>query len=279
MCAGVGLRARHLDELASTPAPVGFLEIHAENYLTGGPALRKLERLRRDHALSVHGVGLSLGSADGLDAGHLERVRALVERLQPRFVSEHLAWSVVGGTYLNDLLPLPYTGESLANVAANIDRLQTALRRPVMIENPSSYVAFAQSSIPEPDFLAALVARTGCQLLCDVNNVFVSGSNLGFDPGAYLAAVPPSAVGEIHLAGHARNDADGEMMLIDDHGSRVCDAVWALYRQAIARFGPRPTLIEWDTDVPELAVLLDEARRADREAAAAGIDVVPGRAA
>ncbi|HEX2888530.1 DUF692 domain-containing protein [Vineibacter terrae] len=267
--AGIGLRARHLDEIAAQAPAVGFLEIHAENHLSGGPALRKVERLRRDHALSVHGVGLSLGSAEGLDAHHLGRVAALVARLQPQFVSEHLAWSVVGGAYLNDLLPLPYTEESLDVVARNIERLQAALRRPVMIENPSGYVAFVQSSIPEPEFLAALAARTGCRLLCDVNNIFVSGCNLGFDPAAYLAALPAAAVDEIHLAGHARNDADGEVILIDDHGARVSDPVWALYRAAIARFGRRPTLIEWDTDVPALDVLLDEAARADREAAAA----------
>jgi hypothetical protein len=278
--AGIGLRARHLDEIAACATPPGFLEIHAENYLIGGPALRKIERLRADHVLSVHGVGLSLGSADGLDPRHLGRVAALVERLQPRFVSEHLAWSVVGGAYLNDLLPLPTTEESLAAVTRNVDRLQTALKRPVMIENPSSYVAFAQSTIPEAEFLAALVARTGCRLLCDVNNIFVSGANLGLDPAAYLAALPSAAIDEIHLAGHARNDADGETILIDDHGSRVSDAVWALYRQAIARFGQRPTLIEWDTDVPALDVLIDEARRADRGAARDGAPAsATGRAA
>jgi uncharacterized protein (UPF0276 family) len=279
MPAGIGLRARHLDEMAGCTCPAGFLEIHAENYLGGGPALRKIERLRADHEMSVHGVGLSLGSAEGLDAHHLGRLTALVARLQPRFVSEHLAWSVVGGTYLNDLLPLPYTEESLAVVAGNIDRLQSSLGRTVMIENPSSYVAFAHSTIAEPEFLAALCARAGCGLLCDVNNIFVSGSNLGFDPGAWLAALPAAAIGEIHLAGHARNDAGGETILIDDHGSRVTGAVWSLYRDAIARFGPRPTLIEWDTDVPDLDVLLDEAARADREAMAAGGMPAAGRAA
>ncbi|HKU97167.1 MAG TPA: DUF692 domain-containing protein [Vineibacter sp.] len=267
--AGIGLRARHLDEAASQAPPVSFLEIHAENYLGGGPALRKVERLRADHAMSVHGVGLSLGSADGIDAHHLGRVAALVDRLQPQLVSEHLAWSVVGGAYLNDLLPLPYTAESLAVVARNIDCVQTVLKRSLLIENPSSYVAFVQTTMTEPEFLAALVARTGCRLLCDVNNIFVSGSNVGFDPAAYLDALPAAAVAEIHLAGHACNDADGETILIDDHGSRVCDAVWSLYRRAVARFGLRPTLIEWDTDVPALDVLLEEAARADREAAAA----------
>jgi uncharacterized protein (UPF0276 family) len=215
----------------------------------------------------VHGVGLSLGSAEGLDARHLARVAALVERLQPAFVSEHLAWSRVGGAYLNDLLPLPYTEESLDIVTRNVERLQTALRRPVLIENPASYLAFMHSTIKEPEFLAALTARTGCALLCDINNIYVSAQNLGFDAGRYLAALPAAAIGEFHLAGHARKDADGETVLIDDHGSRVCEEVWALYRDAVARFGSRPTLVEWDTDVPELDVLLGEASRADREAA------------
>jgi uncharacterized protein (UPF0276 family) len=277
--AGIGLRPRHLDELAGRACAAGFFEIHAENYLGGGPSLRKLEQARADHALSVHGVGMSLGSAEGLDTRHLGRVAALVERLQPGLVSEHLAWSVVGGTYLNDLLPLPYTEESLAVVARNIDCLQTALGRTVLIENPSSYVAFTHSTIAEPEFLAALCARTGCGLLCDVNNIFVSGSNVGFDPRDYLAALPDAAIGEFHLAGHARNDADGETILIDDHGSRVTSAVWSLYRDAIARFGWRSTLIEWDTDVPALDVLIDEAARADHEAARGELLATAGRAA
>lgn len=263
---GVGLRARHFGEMDGAPPPVGFFEIHAENYLSGGPALRRLERVREGTALSVHGVGLSLGSAEGLDPAHLRRVAGLVDRLDPVLVSEHLSWSVVGGAYLNDLLPLPYTEESLAIVAANVRWFQDAVRRPVLIENPSSYLAFRHSTIPEPEFLMALVARTGCRLLCDVNNVHVSGRNLGWDPRVWLAGIDGAAIGEFHLAGHAVNDADGEEILIDDHGSRVNEAVWELYRDAVARYGARPTLIEWDTDVPPLDTLLDEARRAAREA-------------
>lgn len=277
MPAGIGLRTRHLDELADRTTGVGFLEIHPENHLGGGPALCKVERLRCDYAFSLHGVGMSLGSADGLDARHLGRVAALASRLEPAFVSEHLAWSAVDGTYLNDLLPLPYTEESLTVVVRNVDRLQSALKRPVLIENPSSYVAFVHSDLAEPAFLAEVAARTGCGLLCDVNNIFVSGVNLGFDPVAYLAALPANAIGEIHLAGHACNDADGETILIDDHGSRVAESVWSLYRAAIARFGPRPTLLEWDTDIPTLDVLLDEAARADREVMA--VAGASGRAA
>jgi uncharacterized protein (UPF0276 family) len=264
--AGIGLRAPHLDAVAARLPAVGFLEIHAENHLGGGSATRKVERLRRDYAFSVHGVGLSLGSAEGIDGTHLQRIAALVERLQPRFVSEHLAWSMVDGAYLNDLLPLPYTDEALAVVARNVERMQSTLKRPVLIENPSSYVTFAESTMAEAEFLAALVARTGCGLLCDVNNIYVSGINTGFDPAAYLAALPAGAVGEIHVAGHACNDADGETILIDDHGARVADAVWALYRDAVARFGPCATLVEWDTDIPALDILLGEAARADGEA-------------
>jgi len=265
--AGIGLRAAHLRQIAEQRPPVGFLEVHAENYMGRGPQIALLERLRADHALSIHGVGLSLGCADGLDERHLGRLADVVGRYQPDLVSEHLAWTGIGGAYLNDLLPLPYTEESLAVMVANIDRAQSALRRPLLIENPSLYLRFADSVIPEAEFLAALVERTGCGLLCDLNNVFVSAHNTGIDPDAWLERIPVAAVGEIHLAGHAVNDADGVVILIDDHGSRVRPAVWDLYARAMRRFGRRPTLIEWDTDVPALEVLLDEAARADRIAA------------
>jgi uncharacterized protein (UPF0276 family) len=266
--AGIGLRARHLEELPAREPTVGFLEIHAENYLGGGPALRRIERLRADYRFSVHAVGLSLGSADGLDMAHLARVKALVERLQPDLVSDHLSWSVTGGAYLNDLLPLPYTEESLQVVCRNVERLQDSLRRRVLVENPSSYLRFTHSTIGEAEFLATIVARTGCGLLCDVNNIYVTCSNMRLDAQAYVAALPAAAIGEIHLAGHAVKDSDGETVLIDDHGSRVAEPVWALLRATLQRIGDRPTLIEWDTDVPELDVLLDEAARADRERAA-----------
>lgn len=262
---GIGLRARHLEELPGRKPEVGFLEIHAENYLGGGPALRRIERLRADYRFSVHAVGLSLGSAEGLDGAHLARVKALVDRLRPDLVSDHLSWSVTAGTYLNDLLPLPCTEESLAVVCRNVDRLQESLGRRVLVENPSSYLRFTHSTIGEAEFLAAIVARTGCGLLCDLNNIHVTCSNLGLDAGAYLAALPEAAIGEFHLAGHAINDADGEPILIDDHGSRVAEPVWSRLRQALARIGDRPTLVEWDTDVPELDTLLEEAARADRE--------------
>jgi len=261
---GIGLRAPHVTEIMADHPRIGWLEVHTENYLGGGPAGRTLVAIRQRYPLSLHGVGLSLGSAEGLDRRHLARVVELARRIEPALVSEHLSWSVAGGVYFNHLLPLPYTEESLALVTAHVSQAQEALGRPLLVENPSSYLRFRHSPIPEPEFLGELARRTGCGLLCDVNNVFVSCANLALDPGAYLAALPPAAIGEIHLAGHARNDADGQAVLIDDHGSRVAGPVWDLYERAVARFGPRPTLIEWDTDIPALDVLLDEARTAER---------------
>jgi uncharacterized protein (UPF0276 family) len=260
---GIGLRAPHVAEIVATRPSVGWLEVHTENYLGGGPAPRALDRIRREHAVSLHGVGLSLGSAEGLDRAHLARVTNLVRRIEPVLVSEHLSWSIAGGAYLNHLLPLPYTEETLALVAGHVTEVQDALGRPLLVENPSSYLRFLHSPIPEPEFLAELARRTGCALLCDVNNVFVSCRNFGQDPAAYLDALPACSIGEIHLAGHARNDAEGRIILIDDHGSPVSEEVWTLYARALERFGPKPTLIEWDTDIPTLPVLLDEARRAE----------------
>ena len=275
---GIGLRAPHVAELLERRPAVDWLEIHAENYMGGGPAVRSLERLRADYPLSVHGVGLSLGSAEGIDGAHLERLARLVERLQPALVSEHLSWSVTGGAYLNHLLPLPYTDEALDVLCANVARAQDRLGRRLLVENPSGYLRFRDSSIPEPEFLNALARRTGCGLLCDVNNVYVTCCNLGGDAAAWLDALDAAAVAEIHLAGHAVNrlgegDADGRTVLIDDHGSPVADPVWRLFDLARRRFGATPTLIEWDTDVPALDVLLDEAAKARRRMLEAG-DVV-----
>ena len=250
------------DVLATRPL-VAWLEVHPENYLGGGPAVRALLAIRRDYPISLHAVGLSVGSADGVDRPHLGRIKSLVERLEPALVSEHLAWSQVGGAYLNHLLPLPYTEESLAAVCRNVDEMQTSLGRRVLIENPSGYLRFADSTIPEAEFLAALSRRTGCGLLCALNNIHVTATNLGLDPVAYLATLPPDTVGELHLAGHSVNDADGRPMLIDDHGSPVSPPVWALYERALGRFGPVPTLVEWDTEIPALEVLLGEASQAD----------------
>jgi uncharacterized protein (UPF0276 family) len=262
--AGIGLRAPHVAELMATRPAVGWLEVHAENYMGGGPAVRALEQARRDYPLSLHGVGLSLGTAEGIDAGHLDRLARLVARLDPVLVSEHLAWSVAAGAYLNHLLPLPWREETLGIVCRHVVLVQERLGRRILLENPSSYLRFRHSTMPEPEFLGEVARRTGCGILCDVNNIHVSGTNLGFDPVAYLEALPRETIGEIHLAGHSRNDADGHPVLIDDHGSPVAEAVWALYGNALERFGPVPTLIEWDTDLPALEVLLGEARRADQ---------------
>jgi hypothetical protein len=267
--AGIGLRAPHLQEVLATRPPVGWLEVHAENYLGGGPARRALQALRRDYPVSIHAVGLSLGSAGALDRAHLERVAGLVARTEPALVSDHLSWSTSGGAYLNHLLPLPLTEEALSVVAHHVDQVQARLGRTILVENPSLYVRFRHSPIPEPEFLAELARRTGCGLLLDVNNVHVTSSNLGLDAGAYLAAVPAERVGEIHLAGHARNEADGLTVLIDDHGSPVPPPVWALFESALARLGPRPALVEWDTDLPPLAALVAEAAQATRRLAAA----------
>ncbi|HEY5896070.1 MAG TPA: DUF692 domain-containing protein [Burkholderiales bacterium] len=263
--AGVGLRfTHHAAVLEERPAAAWF-EVHAENYMGGGRPLEYLEAIRCDYPIALHGVALSLGSAEGIDARHLQRFAALADRIDAGLVSEHLAWSASGGNHFPDLLPLPYTEEALAVVCSNVERAQQVLRRQVLVENPSSYLRYRHSTIGEAEFLAALAARTGCGILCDVNNVYVSACNLGFDAVAYLRALPASAVGEIHLAGHRlRQFGDGRSIRIDDHGSRVAPAVWSLYAEAIRFFGPRPTLIEWDTDVPALEVLQEEARYAER---------------
>jgi hypothetical protein len=258
--AGIGLRFPHHElVLASQPA-VAWFEIHAENYFGGGAARRVLDRVRRDYPLSVHGVGLSIGSAEDLDARHLQRLAALVSEFEPALVSEHLSWSSSGGHYLADLLPLPMTPEALAIVCRHVQQAQETLRRQILIENPSTYLQFRHSSIPESEFLAELARRTGCGILCDVNNIFVSASNHGWNASDYLSALPAEAIGEIHLAGHALQPLDGGGVLrIDNHGSRVDPAVWDLYAQALQRFGPKPTLIEWDTDIPAFEILQQEA--------------------
>jgi uncharacterized protein len=267
--AGIGLRAPHLAEIARERPATAFLEIHAENYLSPTPAAETIERLRADYAFSVHAVGLSLGSAAGLDEAHLDRVAGLVKRLQPAYVSDHLSWSVAGGRYFNDLLPLPYTEEALDVVVRNVQCLQDRLGRQVSIENPSCYLGFTHSTMSEPEFLSEVARRSGCGLLLDVNNIHVTAHNLRLDARDWLTLLP-EAVTQYHLAGHAVNDADGEPILIDDHGSRVSDAVWSLFQEVVGRIGSRPTLIEWDTDLPALSVLLDEAQRADHAILSAG---------
>lgn len=261
--AGIGLRSPHIREVLERRPSAGWLEVHAENYMGRGVAARQLEKVRENYPLSIHGVGLSLGSARGIDRAHLERLSDLCNRLQPAMVSEHLSWSIGNGVYLNDLLPVPHDEEALRIVAANISRTQDALRRPILIENLATYVGYARSSMAEPEFLAELVKRTGCGLLLDINNVFVSAHNIGFSAKAYIAALPSAAIGEIHLAGHVANQTPDGPVLIDNHGSCIAPEVWSLYSRAVRRFGRRPTLIEWDSALPSLDTLLGEAMWAD----------------
>jgi len=249
-----------MSEIAAARPRLGFLEVHAENYMAETPALDRLLELRRDYPVSLHGVALSLGSAEALDHSHLRRFKALIDRVEPMLVSEHLAWSAIGGAYLNELLPLPYTEANLDLFCRHVEEAQEALGRRLLIENPSAYFRYRHSPIPEAEFVAEVARRTGCGILCDVNNIHVSAWNFGFDPIAYLRALPIEAIGEIHLAGH--HPVEDVNILIDDHGSRVAKPVWELYAAAVRRFGPVPTLIEWDTNLPALDVLLDEAHHA-----------------
>jgi len=267
--AGLGLKAEHIDEILATRPDIGFFEIHAENYMgDGGPPHRRLEAIRALYPLSLHGVGLSIGSPRPLDKAHLARLAALAERYEPGLFSEHLAWSTHDLGFLNDLLPLPYTEETLAAACSHIDQTQETLGRRMLLENPSTYVLFAESTIPETEFLGEIARRTGCGLLLDVNNVAVCAANHDFDPLSYLDAFPLEHVGEIHLAGYAEAEDDaGHRLLIDAHDSPVRPGVWSLYDWVIARFGVAPTLIEWDNDAPDWATLHAEARRADRRLA------------
>jgi uncharacterized protein (UPF0276 family) len=260
-CTGVGFKPAHFRDILAAPQPVGFFEVHAENYMgAGGPPHAQLGALRERYALSVHGVGLSIGSMRALNRDHLVRLKTLCDRYAPESFSEHLAWSSHDDVYLNDLLPLPYTQHTLARVAEHIDEVQTALGRQMLLENPSTYICFSESTIPEVDFLTEISKRTGCGLLLDINNVFVSAKNHGTQPLSYLDSFPLDRVKEIHLGGHdeATDDA-GAPLLIDTHGSPISQAVWTLYAHVITRIGAIPTLIEWDNDVPDWPTLLAEA--------------------
>jgi hypothetical protein len=261
--AGIGLRFAHHRTVIDTQPAVAWFEVHTENYFGGGTSLDCLEQIRSHYPISLHGVGLSLGSAGALDPRHLARIRALARRIEPALISEHLSFSAIEGIVLPDLLPLPMTEEALVIVSEHVLQVQEILGRQILVENPSSYLRYTHSVIPEWEFLASLVERTGCALLCDVNNIYVSARNHGWDADTYLAALPVSAVREIHIAGHSeRVLSAGRRILIDDHGSEVCEAVWALYRTAIARFGLVPTLIEWDNNIPAFEVLEAQAARA-----------------
>jgi uncharacterized protein (UPF0276 family) len=265
--AGIGLRLPHHARVMEERHAADWLEVHPENYMSASLAARELDIIRRNHALSLHAVGLSLGSADGVSDEYLARLAGLILRYAPGLVSDHLSWSSIGGVHLPDLLPLPYTEETLKVVARNLDRAQTALKRPILIENPSTYFQVSLGSMSEPEFLGELVRRSGCTILLDINNIYVSAHNHGIDPAtslrAYLQALPALAIEEIHLAGHTVQRSDsGRDLRIDDHGSAVCSDVWRLYEKVITTIGARPTLIEWDNKIPDLEVLQAEAGKA-----------------
>jgi uncharacterized protein (UPF0276 family) len=263
--AGVGLKAEHYRTILESRPDIGFFEVHAENYMgAGGPPHRFLSAIRESYPLSLHGVGLSIGADRPLDRHHLQRLKELVARYTPGLFSEHLAWSSHDCGFLNDLLPVPYTAESLARVVEHVDKVQEILGRQMLLENPSTYLAFEESTLAETDFIAEVVRRTGCGLLLDVNNVYVSSINQQWDPFSYIDGYPLAAVQEIHLAGHAREaDEKSRPLLVDTHDRQVADIVWDLFAQAIHRTGPLPTLIEWDSNIPDWPTLKAEAERAD----------------
>jgi len=261
--AGIGLRFLHHAAFLDAKPAVGWVEVHSENYLNG-PALAVLEAVRADYPVSLHSVGLSLGSAEGVDRRHLARIAELAARIDPGLMSEHLAWGAVDHDFLADLLPLPLTKESLDVVCRNVDLVQTALKRCILMENPSTYLQFQHSTIPEPEFLAALAARTGCGLICDVNNIVVSTTNHGWDAERYLRALPADAIGEFHLAGHSEAGGLPGPLLLDTHDRAVAPVVWSLFETALRIIGPRPTLVEWDAAIPALPVLLAEVAQAQR---------------
>ncbi len=263
--AGVGLKPQHFELILTQLPDIAWFEIHAENYMgAGGPMHKYLNAIRQNYPISIHGVGLSLGSATGLSTGHLNRLQHLVNRYEPGMVSEHLSWSRHRDTILNDLLPVPYTKESLKIFSQNIDQMQMTLQRQILIENPSSYFELIDSDFTEHEFLVTLAKQSGCKLLLDVNNIYVSACNHGFDAKEYILSIDSTLVGEIHLAGHSVQQTQSGTVRIDDHGSTVCDAVWQLYQFTLAHIGNRPTLIEWDTDVPSWQVLNQQAQLAQQ---------------
>lgn len=263
--AGIGLRGDHYADLAATRPPLGFLEIHSENYFgQGGTPHKYLHLLRADYPLSFHGVGLSLGSCDPLVDRHIKRLKELIEIYQPGLISEHLSWGSVNGRFLNDLLPVPYTSPALEHIVRRVEKVQDLLGRQILVENISSYLQYDETSMPEWEFVAEVARRSGCGILLDVNNVYVNACNHGFDPLKFLRGIAPATVREIHLAGHTINTFEHGQVLIDTHNQRVSEPVWQLYRAAVKQFGAVPTLIEWDTDLPELSVLLSEAEQAQR---------------
>lgn len=262
--AGIGLRATHHREFLERRPAIPWVEVHSENFFAeGGRQIEVLDAVRLNYGISLHGVGLSIGSADPLCREHLQSLKRLADRIQPALVSEHLSWSSVDGVFSNDLLPMPYTRESLAHFSARVSQVQDHLRRQILIENPSSYLRFPEDTLSEWDFLVELARHSGCGILLDVNNVYVSARNHGFDADAFITAIPVALIQEIHLAGHTVVTDDSGELLIDTHDAPVSDPVWNLYQRTISRTGPLPTLIEWDSKLPSLDRLIDEARRAD----------------
>lgn len=269
---GIGLRLPHIAEVVATRPNVGWLEVHPENFIANPHATELLLDLARDYGISVHTVGISIGSVEGIDLTHVRRLRAFIERIGPVLVSGHLAWSAHNGAYLNDLLPLPYDEEALRVVSTHLAQVQDCLGRPYVIENPSSYVAFTSSTMTELEFLNELVSRTGCRLLCDVSNVYLSGHNMGYDPYRFLDGLPVEAVAELHLGGFTAEDDEatpGAALLVDTHATAITEPVWDLYAHAVRRFGATPTIVEWDSDLPDLSILIGEATRADHVRASA----------
>jgi uncharacterized protein (UPF0276 family) len=274
--AGIGLRLPHLWEVVATRPAVSWVEIHPENFMANPHAAELLVEVASQYPVSVHTVGVSIGSADGLDMAHMRRLAAFVDRIEPAVVSGHLAWSTFGGRYLNDLLPLPYTVETLQVVSDHLNAVQDLLGRPYLVENPSTYVGFVGSTMTEVEFLNELVARTGCRLLCDVSNVFVSAHNMRFDASAYLRGLPAAAIDELHLGGFTPEDdgaTPGATLLVDTHAEPIATAVWPLYEQALELFGAVPTLIEWDNELPPLSTLIAESAHATKFLTAAGEEV------
>jgi uncharacterized protein (UPF0276 family) len=272
---GVGLKPAHYRDILDTAPAIDWFEVHPENFMfEGGPSHDWLSKIRQEYDLSFHGVGMSLGSVTPVNPVLLQKLSDLGNRYDPFMMSDHVSWSLANGDFLSDLLPLPYTVESLAVLADNIDRAQSHLGRTILVENPSTYLQFADQDYSEPEFLSAVVQRTGCGLLLDINNAYVCARNHGFDAWDYLQRIPHAAVGEIHLAGHAVTEVNGTELRIDDHGSTVCEDVWALYGQYVATYGPAPTLIEWDSNIPPLSGLLSEVDKARDHIRAASIEEV-----
>jgi hypothetical protein len=270
--AGIGLRLPHLAEVVATHPAVPWLEVHPETFLANPHAMELLTDLSRHYPISVHTVGISIGSVDGIDRAHLRRLRSFVDTIDPVLVSGHLAWSTNQGTFLNDLLPLPYDEEALRTVGAHLDEVRDGLGRPYLIENPSTYVAFGTSTMTELEFLNELVHRTGCQLLCDVSNVYLSAHNMGYDAYRFIDGLPVAAIGELHLGGFTAEEDEaspGATLFVDTHASTIAEPVWDLYAHALRRFCPKPTIVEWDNDIPPLTTLLGEAARAGTVAAQA----------